>query len=50
MPPLPAISTLQSLPEGCDATAGRAIVEVGLPSGVTGLIIGCPVVSQDRSE
>lgn len=46
MPSLPAISTLQSLPEECDAESGRAIVEIGLPSRVSGPTVGCPVVSK----
>lgn len=46
MPSLPAISTLQSLPEECDAKSGRAIVEIGLPSRVSGPTVGCPVVSK----
>ena len=46
MPSLPAISTVQSLPEECDAKSGRVIVEVGLPSRVTGPTVGCPVVSK----
>ena len=50
MPLLPAVSTLQSLSEECDASSGRAIVEVGRPSWVTDPAIGCPAVSQDRWE